>query len=299
MRKILILAILAGLSLSAFAGQGKILSTKGNVEIEKDGTWSKLTKGYTLKKSDKVKISTGGYFALEGASGQPVEFSEAGTYSGAKLFAKSGKSGNASKKFGKFLVNELSQTDDLLSKGDYKKQMSTLGAVERALPVSSENDFDVVFPRNSFLYNSNIELVWDIDSDSESYTVYFKDSDGDIVKEAVSKENKMPLDVSGLSVDNGECYYWSVKSSSGKETGDYCLIFMDDNSYQSVKEDISMIEQEYGNDSPVGAYIKAKVYEENNMLVDADENYRISVELSGNDERFQLIYGNYLDRVTE
>jgi len=299
--KTLLVTVLFAVASIAFAGQGKVVTVKGSATVQKggNGSWVALKKGYTIKKNDMIKIEKGTKITFSNDKGMPVEMRKAGQYSGAKLFAVTRKKGSASKKFGKFLMDELSETDDLLASGDHKKRMSTLGAVERALPTGEDNKFDVVFPRNTFLIEPTVELVWNTVDGASSYTVSIKDNNGFEVKTlSAGNHNSVSLDLSGITPVRGECYFWSVSSDNGKNTDEYCLLVTDEETIQSINSDLSAIDDEYSADNPVNSYIKARVYEENNMMVEADRHYRNAIELSQNDERFVIIYNNYLDRAT-
>lgn len=300
--KTLLISIMMFVVSIAFAAQGKVVTVKGDATVQKGGSGSfvKLTRGYTIQDKDMVKLGSGASITFAGEDGVPVEMNKSGQYSGSKLFASTKKKGSASKKFGKFLMNELSETDDLLAGGDSKGNMGTLGAVERALPTGNDYKFDVVFPKNSFLVAPTVNLVWNTVPKAKTYTIHLKDNNGYEVKTIdVKGENSAEIDLDAINPVTGECYFWSVSTDNGKSTDDYCLLLTDLETLSSVQSEIESVDAEYSPENPVNSYIKARLYEDNNMMIEADKHYKKAVELSDNDERFVVIYNSYLDRATK
>lgn len=293
--------LLLGIATLAFAETGKVVTVKGNAQVQKDGSGSftKISKGYIIKKNDMIKLDKGSKITFKCASGSPVEYRKPGSLSGAKLFANSKKKGSASKKFGKFMMDELSETDDLLESGNHKKRMGTLGAVERALPTGKDNKFDVVFPKNSFLIEPTVDLVWNTVPEAKAYTLKITDNEGFEINEYSVTDNNFQLNLSEISPQKGICYFWSVESDNGKVTDNYCLLIAEDEIISQINTTFEEVDEEFSVDNPINAYLKAKVYEENNMYIAADSSYKQAIDLSDKDERFVMIYNNYLDRTTQ
>jgi len=114
----------------------KVLAANGKTTLKKKSQkkWADLKSGTILYKEDQIKLEKGSYIGLVHTSGKTEEISKEGTYNVASLSKKVvEKKSNLTKRFTDYVVTEIGTADGITSRKDYREQMGTTGAVQRAV----------------------------------------------------------------------------------------------------------------------------------------------------------------------
>ncbi|MDC1068999.1 hypothetical protein OAQ99_07560, partial [Candidatus Kapabacteria bacterium] len=192
-----------------------VKTVSGSVKYQKagKGSWNALSKGIKLDNGDQLKISSGAHLNLVHSNGNPIEVSKSGNYSIEKLAAKANtKKSDVTKKFTNYLLDELGDSEDLLAEGNLSDNMSTLGAVERAIPKFSPNSLNLGFPRSSYSLEDKVVFNWYQFKNNQNYTFVLKNDMEEVVLEKETTGTSIELDLEQIGLEKGICYYWSVIS---------------------------------------------------------------------------------------
>lgn len=272
-----------------------VVTLKGDNQVKRtDATnWEKLKAGDKLFSDDQIKLADGAYLALLHTSGSPIEVSKSGNYTVKKLSSQaSTHKSDVTKKFTKYLVDELKSSDDVLSSGDYRKKMKNLGAVERSIESTNSNSITAMMPLNSYSIDNSITFNWNNNENNESNLV-IKNSDSKVIFEKNTKANNLTVDLNSLNLNKDECYFWFVTSGDNKSE-EYCLFNINEEEINSINADLKTIEEEIGSENAaLASLVKANYLSEKNINYKADQEFANAVSISNNDN-YKVVYAKFL-----
>jgi len=278
----------------SFAGhEFDVLTTKGDIKIKKENStkWESLDKGQKLFSKDQLKLNKGAYLSLVHTNGNPVEVNKSGNYSISKLSSKAkSKKSNVTKKFTNFIIDELGESDDLLSSGDLSESMSTLGAVERAI---DKNGINVRLPKSTYLIDNQVNLSWYEKEGAKSYKFTLRNPDDEVVMSKELDGTALDINLDDVKVEDGECYYWSI-TVDDKTSQEYCLYRMTKEEAEEVTNDVSSITAELGEDAAIGQLVLASYYAKKKVVNRAIAAYQKAIEISPEVEKYKFLYAKYL-----
>lgn len=270
----------------------KVNSVKGEVKVKKGSSWTTCKKGDKLSTADMIKVGNSAYVSLVHSTGNPVEVNKSGNYSISKLATKANtKKGEVTKKFTKFIMDELGESDDLLAYDDFNENMATLGAVERTL--FSKSDVNVKFPRSSYTISSVMNFSWYEMDNAKEYTFFIKNPDEKVIFEQTVTGTSIDVDLNAAKISAGECFYWGVKAN-GKTSEEYCLYRMDEGEASDFNSQKEQLLSEVDSQSSIGQLILASFYTENQMVMEAKTCYEKAIEFSPEVDNFKALYAKYL-----
>lgn len=294
MKKLILIGLL--LSISAFAAEFSINTLKGSAKYQKNGkgSWMSVTKATKFEKADMIKLDAGAHLNLVHSTGNPLELNKSGVYSIAKLAAKANtKKSDVTKKFTKYLLDELGDSDDMLADGNLEDNMTTLGAVERAIPKFSPNDVNVGLPRSSYSLKNKVDFNWYQFKDVATYKFVLKDDLEEVVYEKEISGTSLTLDLSSIKVSPGMCYYWSIEAN-GQKSEEFCINIMSDQERMDFQEDLNTISADIDPETGLGNMILASFYSEKKLVNEAISAFDKALEISPDNDNYKLIYGKYL-----
>lgn len=294
MKKLIIIGLL--LSITAFAAEFSINTLTGNAKYQKNGKgdWIAVTKATKFEKADMIKLDAGAHLNLIHSTGNPLELNKSGVYSIAKLAAKANtKKSDVTKKFTKYLLDELGDSDDLLAEGNLQDNMTTLGAVERAIPKFSPNEVNVGLPRSSYTLNNQVSFNWYPFKDATTYKFILKDDLEEVVLEKELTGTSINVDLSTFSVTPGMCYYWSIEAN-GQKSEEFCINLMSDQDKTNFQNELNTLSADVDPESALGNMILASFYSEKKLVNEAIESYEKALKISPENDNYKLIYGKYL-----
>ena len=294
---VVITALVVSYSL-ALSGDFTVNTKKGDVQIKKGSSWTVLAKGDELNKGDQIKIGKKSYLNLVHTNGNPVELNKSGNYSVSKLIAKANrKKSNVTKKFTKYILDELGESDDLLGSNDLRENMATLGAVERAMDTKfSKNNIDARLPRSSYTTTGTMDFSWYESEAGAKYTFFIKNPDDEIIFSKELSGNLISVDLDDAKIGKGECFYWGI-SSGDKVSEEFCIYRLEGKELETFNTDLSLIKEELQStdgESSINNLILASFYAENKMVGRACASYTKAIELSPDVKNFKAIYAIYL-----
>lgn len=295
---LLICIVFFGVGLSEiFAGTVvfNVISTKGSSQVKRqDGkSWENIKSGDKLFEEDQVKLDDNAYLGLLHSTGTPLEINKSGNYTVKKLVSQAtAPKSNVTKKFTKYLVDELKSSDDVLNSGDYRKKMKTLGAVERAIEINN-NTLNVSFPFNTYNISNHVNFSWLPIDKQDAYHFSIHNADGQEVFSKHVKGTNLEVDLTPLKLESDECYFWSIESGNYKSQ-DYCLYNYNNNEKLEITQDLAAIEQEFGTNSPaISSIVKANYLAEKNLNSDANKEFLKAVKETEN-PNFKVLYAKFL-----
>lgn len=286
----------SNLTLLADKPDFNVVTLKGDNQVKRANleNWDKLNAGDKLFADDQIKLANGAYLALLHSSGAPIEVSKSGNYTVKKLASQaSSHKSDVTKKFTKYLVDELKSSDDVLSSGDYRKKMKNLGAVERSIESSNTNTIKALMPLNSYSIDNSLTFNWNDGQSSNNYNLVIKNSDSKVVYEKNTNVTNLNVDLSSLNLNKDECYFWYVTSGNNKSE-EYCLFNINSEEIKSINSDLKTIEDEIGSEnSALVSLVKANYLADKNINYKADQEFANAISISNNDN-YKVVYAKFL-----
>lgn len=298
MKKYYAFALMIVLTIVVFAAEFTfdVKTANGDIQVQKGGkgSWQELKAGTKLNNGDQLKIASGAILNLVHNNGNPIEVSKSGNYSVEKLAAQANtKKSDVTKKFTNYLLDELGESEDLLAEDDLSDNMSTLGAVERAIPKFSPNDLIARMPRSSYATENNVTFSWHEYKGIQEYTFVIKNDIEETVLERKVKGTEIKLDLEKEGFEKGFCYYWSVKAGD-QSSEELCIYRMIDEEKSAFTQELNTLRSELDESKALDNMILASFYSENKVVPEAIKSYEKAIELAPNVDSYKLIYGKYL-----
>ena len=293
---LLSLVVLNNNVLLANGPEFNVVTLKGETQVKRatGKDWENIKSGDKLFADDQIKIGNGGYLALLHSTGSPMEINKSGNYTVKKLASQATtQKSDVTKKFTKYLVEELKGSDDVLASGDYRKKMKNLGAVERAMDKGTESKIFGSLPLNTYSIDNNVDFKWFAVDGAKEYKFNIKDSDGKVVFDKTLNATSILVNTSALNLKADECYFWNV-TSNGKTSEDYCLYNYNATDVAAINNDLKTINEEVGAENEAMlALVKASYYADKNINYKADEEFKKALSISDN-PNYRVIYAKFL-----
>ncbi len=297
MRKLLIFAVVLLSSALLFAGnpEFKVKNVKGDAQIKKSGKWEKLSSGTSLSISDQIKLAKGSTVSLDHSSGKSINVDKSGFYSVAKLAAKAKTNKtNVSSKLASSLLDELSDSDDLLASGNVNDNMATLGAVERAFNNKfSGSSILASLPRSSYSVDNKVNFTWNPLEGAKSYTFEIKNGIDEVIYSKVTTATELSVNLDEAKVPFDECYYWMV-SSDDKSSEEFCIFRMNAEQASKIKTEIENLKGELDLTNSLDNMILAKFFADNKIVTEATQYFEKAIELDSEVAAYKVMYAKYL-----
>jgi hypothetical protein len=311
-----------------------LLAKSGNVEFKPNKkSWQTIAAKQQFGLWDMIRIPKGGYVCLLYKDGQTLELSATSKkeeYTVSEMKKKLKASGKSiSSKFAEYVVDEISDTDDFFSDSDYRDDMSTTGAVNRAHRknvntqdeiskmtgddetslllnavgsafLGSDDSFIVTrLPGNSYVMDKKVKFTWYSNPHVKVYAIHFTDRHNkELLKENVL-DTVITIDFSSVNITKGENYYWHITDKKGERKSDeYCLQWISKNDEEKILATVNQIFLEFGGeDSPMGNLAAARFYSDKNIVNRAIACYQKAIQLVPGAEDFSYMYAKYLHRI--
>ncbi|MCS6894546.1 MAG: hypothetical protein NZZ60_00135 [Bacteroidia bacterium] len=198
--------VVGSILLSAFAyAQGiLVLATRGDVQVEQAGGWTKATAGMKLSEQQKIRVGQDAYVALVFPGNKAREIRQAGTYTPTQLLSqRTSSDDNAyASKYTGYVLNQA------VASGAGRASGKTLGAVTRSTMAPTPRT-----PVQSAFFADRIVFNWDRVPGSEGYIVQILDESGQIflTREVPAEQTSVEFSLEN-KVKPGTCYYWRVST---------------------------------------------------------------------------------------
>lgn len=300
--KSIILSILMLCAISGYSQSYSIMAFKGGVFTV--GTSGDKALGYATKltNSTKIKINNGGYLALMHSSGKTLELKTAGTFDVKSLNQKlTAKSSSFTKKYGDFVLGEMTKTDVA------KSNHYVTGSVTRG-----GNDQIKIYGINQsrVLKNGTLYLRWDF---SESYKATMKNSPDAFIVEVFDTEESVvfskkvkgfttAVDLSNLELDEDEESYIVRIVEDKPESKDIkendpkiAILIVEEDEAETITTELNELKDNLDlTASALDNLFMAKFLIEQRMFTQAAEYYEKAVELAPGVESYEKARETFL-----
>lgn len=285
------------LSVSAYAQnvQFKVLASQGENKVRHKGETKNLYTGKEVFSGDKIIIEKDGYAGLIHNNGTTLEIKQAGTFDTDELSSKvKNKSSNASEKYSKFVMNQLTEKEKDIE-GNHRKYMKVAGAVTRGL---NDNEIEVCLPaEKSYLVPGNNILTWRKNPEVETYQVIFTDMFEKKVYSASTKDTAFRFNTKDIAVPDDNMLIVHVKAKNGNiKSQKHALEVIDDHNNSMVLKQENELNKDLENETAINYLIKAAFYEEQNVFLKANECYSKAVQLAPEVGPYKVAYLDFLKK---
>ena len=301
----------------------------------KSTAWENLGTGYEIYATEKIKLEGNSYISLvHPANGRALELKTAGTYAVSDLLKKAtAQKSGAAEKYISYVGRELSKVNEPVNPGEkHQSNMGTTGSVERAfgdnvtevevtesvvgsafgmLNIPAEDYANTVrravetvrikipLPKSSYIIDSTVTFAWHSVSGAEEYIVSLTDDEGRSLFEMSARDTFLTVNLSEYTLDKERCYNWRV-SSTGEfiraNSQDNCIMQMNFGQQSKVRATTAELLKEFSEDTPLKALALGHFYEENQLYLNALEQFRKAGELEPEIDEYRLAYARFLER---
>ncbi len=269
----------------------KVLANKGHNQIKSGSEWLPLKTGVSLDDKNEIKIASPAYIGLVHRGGRTLELKKAGVYSVADLSAKVNSSSNSVA--GKYADYVLSK----MQAGTKANRLNTTGAVHRG---SSDSEIKLMIPRAVEIYNPKVTLNWektDLENDV-TYEVTLKNMFDDVLKVIDTKDNFLQLDMSqeGMVNENELLVDVKVKGKADLSSEVYAIKKLNSSRSEEIKVNLNELKQAIKEETALNTLILAAFYEENNLMMDALDQYYKAKALAPDVESYEEALAAFIAR---
>ena len=291
MRKnILSLAIALVVGISAFAqGSFKVLSAKGENVLQKGGTYVPLGTGAQLPSNAKIMIGENGLVELSNSNNQTVTLNAPGIYTMNDL-AGDFKADNSSvaQRYLSYVFNEMASESDSRT-----SNLAITGSVERSLNDASISIFS---PESTYIMSKETSFKWAAENPGSSYKVVVKNLFDEEVISMVVEGSSASLDLTQIEFEEDAIYKFLVvdPSNPDSKSGELILRIPTKTEAELISNDLSEIQKDADENSPIYHALMAKYYKSNGLYVDAVAHYEKAIELAPESDAFKIEYEAFL-----
>jgi hypothetical protein len=289
--RIALVLILIAMGANAQEYTFRVLANKGTNELKAGEEWAPLKTGASLKSGDELKLSENAYVGLVHATGKPLEVKKAGNYKVADLASQVSPGSGVVAKYTDFILSSNSA-------GAKKDRLSATGAVSRG----DSYAIKLMLPDNQYagIYNNAATISWDGSVVSGPYTVTLRNMFDDELNKFDTPETNFKIDLTEPRYAKESAILIEVRSKADpKQVSKQHLIKRLSPAEQSnVKKLLVDVDKDLAGEitTPVGQYILAGFYEENNLLIDAVTAYEEAIKLAPDVPTYQESYEEFLFR---
>lgn len=278
----------------------KVLAISGNVKVLNNGNWKDLKFNNSIFQTDKVKIEKNAYLGLVHSSGKTLEIKKEGEYSVKDLASGiSNKGANLTKKLTNYVINQISDADDMMANKDYRQSMSITGSVERSLEMSDPNAekpifIQVHFPRKTRVLNNNILLKWDPVESIKSYNITIHDRFDREITKIETQDNIATIDLDEIELEKGVYYFISLNSADNLTaiSDTFAFSVTDELETEKIMQEEKEIRQNI-DESALSKILLASFYEQKGLYIEAEKYYQDAVNTSPDVDSFNKMFSMF------
>ena len=254
--------------------------------------WKPVKTGAVLQSGDELKLSDDSYVGLVHATGRTIELTSPGSVNVNDLAADlKQKSASATSKYADFVLNKLADAENARI-----DQLQVTGAVERGKKVDP-NIIEVLMPLTSEVYESNPQIQWKAVEGASTYEVTLMNVFDEVLMDQLTSDNSIEIDLSQSELANERLLILNVavKGSDKVKSENYGIKRLTD----AERSEMTVKIEELSNNtskSSLSEIMKASLYEQNNLLVDAATSYQRAIALSPQVDDFKKMYDAFIDR---
>ncbi len=253
-----------------------------------------LKTGNQLNHQDKVSVQPKSYLSLVHRSGGTVQISS--ERSAIERNIDNLEENLKKNSYQTYIVSDVQQSSR------NHKYMNAYGAVER-----SQEDIEVVLPRQARLAQSNFTLNWSVTNPQEAYLVQILNFEDQIIKTYTTSKTQCTIQVTDFAaqIPQGESFIIRIVSKNNPSirtnigSALRLLSVQEENNLQTQLTKLKNTELT-GTGNAYDKFVLADFYEGQQLFFEALQSYRELLalpNLSEDDrEAFQIAYFNFLQR---
>ncbi|MFA6572288.1 MAG: hypothetical protein WCT77_13760 [Bacteroidota bacterium] len=278
-------------SLSELISKGEefiVLASIGDVQVQRDGkgTWTKLTTGNRLFMKDNIKISGKAYLGMLHIKGGTMEVKKPGVYSASELVkALPIRKSKVFDRLADYLINGVSDK--------YKRNSSINLGVVRDLP----DKIEVNCPTKLSIIGDKVSFSWErIPGNNISYEFVISDRYSNPEFKKTVTDSLIEINAKDLKLKRDEYYFWKVLLASNQElkSDEICFKFLSDRKATDIRDTVSMLKVDFGENNAPAQIVLAVFYERNNLFAEADSAYKEAIRLAPDIDLYKNMYKEFL-----
>jgi len=267
----------------------RVMINKGPNKFRSSGSdWTALKAGVRLQKGDDLQIADGGYIGLVHNSGRTLEFKEPGDHKITDLAAKLGSGTSVANKYVDFVLNKMAPEK---REENRRKYASVTGAVERA---TDDAGIKVLMPTSADIYSPEAIIAW-IGDENQKYQVTIKNMFDEVIMSEQTNNSwyKVNFDAEKLSKERLVIFNVSLADNKDVKSGDYGIKRLSADEAQKFEGELNDLKSNLDEESSLNKLILAEFFEQNKLLIDANTNYVLAMQLSPDVEYFKEVYDEF------
>jgi hypothetical protein len=277
----------------------KVLASKGSNKYLSLNTSDEtpLVIGKKLTKGDKIVIDENGYAGLAYKSGKTIEIKKPGTYEVNQLVPQvNAQNAGLSKKYIDFVVGEMTASAEDMSKNRHK-YMAVTGSVERG-----NYSIHMMVPqgKTTYVIAQPVKIKWCAAADAKSYAVRVDNMFDEQLYVMETSDTSAMLDMGKIhnKEEDLQCIVRISSKLKGKElhAPDFSLRYLGGEKGKVLQKKLNELTAELGEETALQKLLLASFYEENNLLLNAMEQYEAAIQLQPEVDDFKFIYNQFLIR---
>lgn len=164
---------------------------------------------------------------------------------------------------------------------------------------SAASRVKIYFPVPSDVMNPQVLLQWRPFPSARQYQVYLTDRFNQIILRNSTVDTSYQINLASLNVQKGVCYFWYVEPDSAPDSrsDETCLTWVKDEIRLLVEEEVEKINQLQGIDKATLHLMKAGLYEQHKLFIEALSEYRSACEEFPDADDLKRMYGMFLVRI--
>lgn len=164
---------------------------------------------------------------------------------------------------------------------------------------SAASRVKIYFPVPSDVMNPKVLLQWRPFQSARQYHVYLTDRFNQIILRKPTEDTTYQINLATLNVQKGVCYFWYVEpvSAPDSRSDEICLTWVKDEIRLLVEEEVEKINQFQGIDKATRHLMKAGLYEQHKLFIEALHEYRSACEEFPDAGDLKRMYGMFLVRI--
>jgi hypothetical protein len=271
-----------------------VISIKGTVEIQKNnsGKWEPLKIATKIGTNDKIRLTNNSTVNLAHSSGKTIEVESPDEYTAAQLAMQvpSG-GGSVGSKLAKSVLDDMSKSDNMLSKGNKKKITSVTGAGERGLTFIKVNSSKKVH-----YLTPDITFYWFKTEGVPVYKFLITDINDTPVYTTTTKDSNFTFDTDSLGLKRDVYYFWYVAAGDdpSKKSDNVSFQILSDNNVAVINDSLEIIKREINAEqSAFQQVVIAKFYENNFLIPNAAKAYEKAISIAPDVDEYLNLYKRF------
>lgn len=164
---------------------------------------------------------------------------------------------------------------------------------------SSQTRIRTILPVPTDVLSAQVQLTWHAYPETQKYYVYLTDRFSHILMRKSTRDTSFTLNLNEYNINRGVCYFWFVEPDTMNDarSDEICLTWITEEVGIFVREEIEKINLVPGLDESGKSLMKAGVYEQHKLYMDALREYKNASTAQPDSEYLKRMYAMFLVRI--